>query len=116
MATIEHHERPAYLDRLAVLRDQVFALDHLFMSLFSTLGWIFRLALTIVLPAFVPEMRELAWRDVAVSGVTAQLGLSLIRFPVALALVAAGRHLPGIGPRSAANAAAESSAPSEAAS
>ena len=42
--TIEHHERPEYLDRLAMLRDQVFALDHLFMSLFSTLGWIFRLA------------------------------------------------------------------------
>ena len=38
VATIEHHERPEYLDRLAVLRDQVFALDHLFMSLFSTVG------------------------------------------------------------------------------
>ena len=36
VATIEHHERPEYLDRLAVLRDQVFALDHLFLSLFST--------------------------------------------------------------------------------
>ena len=35
--TIEHHERPEYLDRLAMLRDQVFALDHMFMSLFSTL-------------------------------------------------------------------------------
>src|SRR6185295_4410399 len=33
--TIEHHERPEYLDRLAMLRDQVFALDHMFMSLFS---------------------------------------------------------------------------------
>ncbi|MGD9792307.1 MAG: ABC transporter ATP-binding protein [Acidimicrobiia bacterium] len=47
--TIEHHERPEYLDRLAMLRDQVFALDHLFMSLFSTLGWMFRLAVTAVL-------------------------------------------------------------------
>jgi ATP-binding cassette, subfamily B, bacterial len=47
--TIEHHERPEYLDRLAMLRDQVFTLDHLFMSLFSTLGWIFRLAITIAL-------------------------------------------------------------------
>ena len=45
--TIEHHERPEYLDRLAMLRDQVFTLDHLFMSLFSTLGWIFRLVITI---------------------------------------------------------------------
>jgi ATP-binding cassette, subfamily B, bacterial len=47
--TIEHHERPEYLDRLAMLRDQVFTLDHLFMSLFSTLGWMFRLAITIAL-------------------------------------------------------------------
>jgi ATP-binding cassette, subfamily B, bacterial len=45
--TIEHHERPEYLDRLAMLRDQVFALDHMFMSLFSTMGWILRLAVTV---------------------------------------------------------------------
>ena len=49
VATIEHHERPEYLDRLAVLRDQVFTLDHLFMSLFSTLGWFVRLAATMIL-------------------------------------------------------------------
>jgi ATP-binding cassette subfamily B protein len=49
VATIEHHERPEYLDRLAVLRDQVFALDHLFMSLFSTVGWIARLVVTLLL-------------------------------------------------------------------
>ena len=49
VATIEHHERPEYLDRLAVLRDQVFTLDHLFMSLFSTLGWIVRLVVTLFL-------------------------------------------------------------------
>ena len=49
IGTIEHHERPDYLDRLAVLRDQVFALDHLFMSLFSMAGWIVRLAVTMVL-------------------------------------------------------------------
>src|SRR5262245_21574829 len=47
--TIEHHERPEYLDRLAMLRDQVFALDHMFMSLFSTLGWLFRLAITVLI-------------------------------------------------------------------
>ncbi len=51
--TIEHHERPEYLDRLAMLRDQVFTLDHLFQSLFATLGWILRLILTIVLLASV---------------------------------------------------------------
>ncbi|HEX6656845.1 MAG TPA: ABC transporter ATP-binding protein [Ilumatobacter sp.] len=47
--SIEHHERPEYLDRLAMLRDQVFALDHMFMSLFATLGWLFRLAITALL-------------------------------------------------------------------
>jgi ATP-binding cassette, subfamily B, bacterial len=51
--TIEHHERPEYLDRLSVLRDQVFALDHMFLSLFSTVGWIIRLAFTVVLLASV---------------------------------------------------------------
>src|SRR5690349_6741749 len=47
VATIAHHERPDYLDRLAVLRDQIFVLDHMYMSLFSTCGWILRLAVTI---------------------------------------------------------------------
>ena len=47
--TIAHHERPDFLDRLAVLRDQVFVLDHMYMSLFSTSGWVLRLGVTIVL-------------------------------------------------------------------
>jgi ATP-binding cassette subfamily B protein len=47
VATIAHHERPDYLDRLAVLRDQVFVLDHMYMSLFSTCGWILRLVVTV---------------------------------------------------------------------
>jgi ATP-binding cassette subfamily B protein len=51
--TIAHHERPEYLDRLAMLRDQVFVLDHLYMSLFSTCGWILRLAITVALLASV---------------------------------------------------------------
>jgi ATP-binding cassette subfamily B protein len=49
VATIAHHERPEYLDRLAVLRDQVFVLDHMYMSLFSTCGWVLRLGVTIAL-------------------------------------------------------------------
>ena len=49
VATIAHHERPEYLDRLGMLRDQVFVLDHMYMSLFSTCGWILRLVVTIVL-------------------------------------------------------------------
>src|SRR5579871_6595693 len=47
IVSIAHQERPDYLDRLAVLRDQVFVLDHMYMSLFSTFGWILRLAVTI---------------------------------------------------------------------
>ncbi len=47
VAGIEHHERPDYLDRLEVLRNQVFVLDHIYMSLFSTAGWIIRLGVTI---------------------------------------------------------------------
>ena len=49
VAGIEHHERPEYLDRLAVLRDQVFALNHMYLSLFASVGAGLRLALTIVL-------------------------------------------------------------------
>ena len=49
VATIEHHERPAYLDRLAMLRNQVFVLDHMYMSLFTTGGWILRLGVTVAL-------------------------------------------------------------------
>src|SRR5579871_1863647 len=49
VATISHHERPEYLDRLAMLRDQVFVLDHMYMSLFSTCGWILRLGVTVAL-------------------------------------------------------------------
>jgi ATP-binding cassette subfamily B protein len=47
VVTIAHHERPDYLDRLAMLRDQVFVLDHMYMSLFSTCGWILRLGVTV---------------------------------------------------------------------
>src|SRR5262249_37619260 len=53
VVTIAHHERPEYLDRLAMLRDQVFVLDHMYMSLFATLGWILRLAVTVVLLASI---------------------------------------------------------------
>ena len=49
VATIEHHERPVYLDRLAILRNQIFVLDHMYMSLFTTCGWILRLGVTIAL-------------------------------------------------------------------
>ena len=43
VVTVAHQERPDYLDRLSVLRDQIFVLDHMYMSVFSTAGWILRL-------------------------------------------------------------------------
>src|SRR5712664_2548424 len=49
VATIAHQERPEYLDRLSMLRNQVFVLDHMYMSLFSTCGWILRLGVTVAL-------------------------------------------------------------------
>jgi ATP-binding cassette, subfamily B, bacterial len=61
IATIAHQERPDILDRLAMLRDQVFVLDHMYMSLFSTLGWILRLAITVSLLASIhPALMLLA--------------------------------------------------------
>jgi ATP-binding cassette subfamily B protein len=47
--TIAHQEMPEFLDRLGMLRDQVFVLDHMYVSVFSTVGWILRLAVTMAL-------------------------------------------------------------------
>src|SRR5215217_4123402 len=74
VATIAHQERPEWLDRLTVLREQVFVLDHLYMSLFSTAGWILRLVVTVGLLVSIspllallalfalPAMLTSAWR------------------------------------------------------
>jgi len=53
IATIAHQERPEYLDRLSMLRNQVFVLDHMYVSVFSTLGWILRLGVTMALLASI---------------------------------------------------------------
>src|SRR6185312_14930541 len=53
IATIAHQERPEYLDRLAVLREETYTFDHMYMSVFSTVGWLLRLAITVVLLASV---------------------------------------------------------------
>jgi ATP-binding cassette subfamily B protein len=45
--TIEHHERPEYLDRLAVLRESVYQLDHMLLALINTISAVSCLALTI---------------------------------------------------------------------
>src|SRR5262249_31294136 len=47
--TIAHQERPEYLDRLSMLRNQICVLDHMYMSLFTTCSWILRLGVTIAL-------------------------------------------------------------------
>ena len=61
VATIAHQELPEYLDRLSMLRNQVFVLDHMYMSLFSTLGWILRLGVTMALLASIhPALMLLA--------------------------------------------------------
>jgi ATP-binding cassette subfamily B protein len=62
VVTIAHHERPDYLDRLAMLRNQVFVLDHMYMSVFSTCGWILRLAVTLALLVSIhPALAVLAF-------------------------------------------------------
>ncbi len=53
IATVVHQERPEYLDRLSMLRNQVFVLDHMYMSVFSTAGWILRLGVTLALLASI---------------------------------------------------------------
>src|SRR5215475_12224852 len=76
ISTIAHQERPEYLDRLSVLREQIYTLDHMYMSVFSTAGWILRLAVTIGLLASVnpvlitlvlfaiPTVAATSWRPV----------------------------------------------------
>lgn len=76
ITTIAHQERPEYLDRLSVLREQIFTLDHMYMSVFSTAGWVLRLAVTVALLATVnpvlitlvlfavPTVAATSWRPV----------------------------------------------------
>jgi len=49
ISTIAHYERSEYLDRLSILRNQVFALGLLYWSLFMTCGWLLRVGVTLVL-------------------------------------------------------------------
>jgi ATP-binding cassette subfamily B protein len=53
---LELLERQDYLDRLAVLRNQVFVLDHMYASVLNTLGWIVRLIITIALLASIDPL------------------------------------------------------------
>ncbi len=116
VATIEHHERPEYLDRLAVLRDQVFVLDHMYMSLFTTCGWILRLGVTVSLlmwihPALallalfaLPTVATSGWRP-GVERAAEERGASAIRLARHLFVTATSAppgkevRVAGIGPR-----------------
>jgi ATP-binding cassette, subfamily B, bacterial len=53
---IEHHERPEYLDRLQLLRDHVFLLNHFYRAFMNTAGSIARLAFTVALLASVSPL------------------------------------------------------------
>ncbi len=46
--TIEHQERPEYLDRLAVLRESVYQLDHMLLALIDTISSLACLTLTVL--------------------------------------------------------------------
>ncbi|MCC6387670.1 MAG: ABC transporter ATP-binding protein [Dehalococcoidia bacterium] len=116
VSTIAHQERPDYLDRLAVLRDQVFVLDHLYMSLFTTAGWVLRLVVVLGLlvsihPALIllgvcalPTVLVSTWRP-AVERAAEEKGASakrLARHYFGLATAAPpGKEVrvAGIGPR-----------------
>jgi ATP-binding cassette subfamily B protein len=116
VATIAHHERPEYLDRLAMLRDQVFVLDHMYMSLFSTCAWMLRLGVTLALlvsihPALVllavfalPTVLASTWRPAVERRVLEERAQDsrLARHLFATATTAApGKEVrvTGIGPR-----------------
>ncbi len=80
IGTIAHQERPEYLDRLAVLREETYTLDHMYMSVFSTVGWLLRLAITVALlgtvnPVLItlvlfaiPTVAATSWRPVVERG------------------------------------------------
>ena len=55
IVTIAHQERPEYLDRLSVLRNQVFVLDHMYMSLFSTCGCLRMGVVIVLLMSIIPR-------------------------------------------------------------
>jgi ATP-binding cassette subfamily B protein len=53
VASIEHHERPALLDRLQLLREQVFLLNHLYAAVMNAVGSAGRIVITFLLLASV---------------------------------------------------------------
>jgi ATP-binding cassette, subfamily B, bacterial len=119
IATVAHQERPEYLDRLAVLREETYTLDHMYMSVFSTAGWLVRLGITVALlgavnPVLVtlvlfalPTVAATSWRP-AVERTAQERGAQSTRLATHLyalsTTAAAGKELRvlGIGPALAA--------------
>ncbi len=61
VVTTEHHERPDYLDRLQLLKDNVFLLDHLYGAFMGMVGLVLMLAVTVgLLISIHPVMAVLA--------------------------------------------------------
>jgi ATP-binding cassette subfamily B protein len=61
VAGLELHERPAYLDRLQLLRDQVWLLNHIYASAMNTVGSVARLAIAVgLLVSIHPALALLA--------------------------------------------------------
>jgi ATP-binding cassette subfamily B protein len=123
-ATIAHQERPELLDRLAVLRDQIFVLDHMYLSVFTTCGWLLRLGVTIALLVSVdpllallalfalPTVLTASWRP-GVERTAEERGAQAARLArhlfVTATTAAPGKEvrLAGIGPRLVARRRAE---------
>ena len=58
---IEHHERPEYLDRLQLLKDHVFLLDHLYGAFMGVVGLVLMLVVTVgLLMSIHPALALLA--------------------------------------------------------
>ena len=61
VSSLEHHERPAYLDRLQLLREQVFLLNHVYLALMTSLGSVGRILITVgLLVSIHPALALLA--------------------------------------------------------
>jgi ATP-binding cassette subfamily B protein len=99
VASIEHHERPEYLDRLQILRDQAFLLNHLYHSFMSTVGSVARLAITVALLATVhPALIALALFSVPTVVVASwRAGTERKVWEVVAADRRLDRHLLGLG-------------------
>jgi ATP-binding cassette, subfamily B, bacterial len=90
--TIAHQEHPEYLDRLSMLREQSFSLDHLFSSMVTNIGLVVRLAVTaallgsvhpalmLLVAAGLPALLVSLWRPAVERAVLARVEAHRRRF------------------------------------